>query len=170
MKKIVYLSLFIVASLPFKKSKAQYSFNGTVNTTVTIPTVMSVQLIQNSSSTVNFSSATQYSNGLALNNFYTAEVQSNIPWVFSVAASTPFFSASGAEASTNMPCSVLAVKLSTQANFTNLATTNVTLASGTNGSKTVAGNTFNLDIKANPGYNYGAGIYSLVVNYTLTAQ
>jgi hypothetical protein len=68
-----------------------------------------------------------------------------------------------------MPASVIGVAKSGQS-FVKLTTTPQLLASGNRGNTAKPGNSFTMDFQANPGYNYGPGIYTLTLLYTLTAQ
>jgi hypothetical protein len=44
------------------------------------------------------------------------------------------------------------------------------LKSGAIGNTSVSGNTFNMNLKATPGFTTGPGSYSITLVYTLTAQ
>jgi hypothetical protein len=44
------------------------------------------------------------------------------------------------------------------------------LKSGAIGNNSVSGNTFNMNLKATPGFTTGPGTYTLSLVYTLTAQ
>ena len=125
--------------------------------------------VTNSSTSATLSNA-QYSSGYTASNFNTISIKSNNNWALSVSSSTPFFSASGTYSSSNMPASVIGVAKSGQSSFVQLSSTAQQLASGNRGNTTASGNSFNMDFKANPGYNYGPGIYSLTIVYTLAAQ
>ena len=65
---------------------------------------------------------------------------------------------------------MIGVVKSGQSPYLQLTTTDQVLATGNRGNTSSAGNSFNMDLKANPGYNYGPGIYTLSIVYTLTAQ
>ncbi len=69
-----------------------------------------------------------------------------------------------------MPASVLGVVKSGLSSYVQLSSTDQVLATGNRGNASTTGNSFNMDLKATPGYNYGPGIYSLAIVYTLTAQ
>jgi len=111
-----------------------------------------------------------YSSGYTVNNFNTVAIKSTAAWSLSVASATPYFSASGVSASSNMPASVIGLVKSGQSPTIQLSTTPQLLASGNRGNASQSGNTFMMNLTATPGYNYGAGIYSLTIAYTLTAQ
>lgn len=129
---------------------------------------MALSVTSNSSPVITFNNS-QYSNGYTVSGFNTFNIKSNVPWRLSVASATPYFGASGTGASSNMPASVISVAKSGQS-FVSLTTTPQTLATGNRGSAAKPGNSFNMDFQANPGYNFGPGIYTLTLLYTLTAQ
>ena len=166
-KKIISICLLFIAGFSFSNCLAQYSFNNTINATVTIPPVLSWNVTYNNTSTINFSNATQYTNGVTLSNFTTIQVKGNTPWMVNVAASTPYFSASGTGASANMPANILGFSVDNIATIYRLSTVSQKIKTG---ASSATGTSFNLNLIATPGYNYGAGIYSIVINYTLTAQ
>jgi len=149
--------------------KAQYSFTGSLTASVSIQPVMAFSLTANASTAITLSNSA-YSNGYTIPNFNTVMIKSNMPWSLSVSAATPYFSASGSYASSNMPASVIGLTKSGQSPSVQLTATPQLLASGGRGNTSQTGNTFNMDFSAAPGYNYGPGIYSLTISYTLTAQ
>lgn len=161
---------YILLLLCFVSTKGMgQSFNGTINPVVSIQPVMAFSITNNASSTINFTHA-QYANGYTISNFNTFDIKSNLPWSISVSSATPVFSASGTYASNNMPASVIGVVKSGQSPFKQLASTDQVLATGNRGNTSTPGNSFNMDLMANPGYAYGPGIYSLTIVYTLSAQ
>ncbi|WP_207515654.1 hypothetical protein [Longitalea luteola] len=158
----------VLLSLVSTKGMGQ-SFNGTINPVISIQSVMAVSITNNASSTINFTNA-QYASGYTISNFNTFNIKSNQPWRLSVSAATPNFSASGSYASNNMPASVIGVVKSGQSPFKQLSSTDQVLATGNRGNAGISGNSFNMDLMANPGYAYGPGIYTLTIVYTLSAQ
>lgn len=150
--------------------QAQYSFTGSVTVTATIQTVTVLSVTNNATTTITFSGPSQYAGAYTIANFNTVAVKSNKAWTLSISAATPFFSNSGVYSSSNMPASVLQYNVNGNATKKTLSTTAQQLASGSNGNAAKAGNTFNVDITANPGYNYGPGIYTISTVYTLTAN
>jgi len=130
---------------------------------------MELTIINNASPAITFASA-QYGTGYTITNFNSFTIKSNQLWKLGVSAATPNFSASGTYASTDMPASVIGVVKSGQSTYIQLSSTDQVLATGNRGNTSTSGNSFNMDLKATPGYNYGPGIYSLAIVYTLTAQ
>lgn len=121
-----------------------------------------------SGTTFSFGGANDYANGIEKTNYAAISIKCNYNWKLSVRATSSVFSAS-AGGSTTMPCSILTVRKSSGSYMT-VTTTPQQLAVGNRGNDLVAGNSFNIDIKANPGYSYNGGIYSLVLQYTITRQ
>lgn len=158
--------LYMILLLPVH-TLAQ-SFNGNITVPVNIGTVMVLSVTNNASSVITLDN-TQYANGYTRAGFNSFAIKSNVPWRLSVASATPFFAASGTYASSNMPASVIGVAKTGQP-FVQLTTTPQLLASGNRGNSSKTGNSFNMDFRATPGYDYGPGIYTLTLLYTLTAQ
>jgi hypothetical protein len=137
---------------------------------VTVQTVLNFELVKNVSSTVNFNASPQFSEGISIPNFVTVKIKSNRTWAFGVSTTTANFSASGMYSSPNMPSQVLSMRQSSQTQNQPLSTTTKIIATGVAGNTAKPGNTFDISMKANPGYEYGPGIYTITINYTLTAQ
>jgi hypothetical protein len=129
---------------------------------------MGLTLQQIGTYNINFTTVNQLKNGITNSNVNTFYVKSNVAWNLSVKASTQYFSNAGTFSSANMPASILTI-VSPNASKV-LSTTDQVFNSGTAGAATKAGNTFNMNIIANPGFNYGPGTYTLNIVYTLTAQ
>jgi len=140
-----------------------------MSASVSIQSVLALSVTNNASPAITFTNS-QYTNGYTVSNFNSFTVKSNQPWTLSVSAGTANFSASGTYASSNMPASVIGIVKSGQSPYLQLTTTGQVLATGNRGNTSTTGNSFNMDFKANPGYNYGPGIYTLSIVYTLTAQ
>jgi hypothetical protein len=163
------LNFILLLCLISIKGSGQFSFSGNINSSVSIQPVMALSITNNASSPLTFAN-TQYSNGYTISNFNTFDIKSNQPWKLSVSAATPNFSASGTHSSANMPASVIGVVKSGQSPFLQLSSTEQVLATGNRGNTSTLGNSFNMDLKADPGYNYGPGVYSLTIVYTLSPQ
>ncbi|MGE5520540.1 MAG: hypothetical protein ACM3VS_11480 [Candidatus Dadabacteria bacterium] len=113
-----------------------------------------------------FNSPDNYTNGLENLSASSFQVRSNKGYVVSVKAATADFSSSAA---TTMPASVLGVRINATGNsgtYAQLSTTAASLLTG----QTRGTNTFTVDYKATPGFNYDAGAYTLSVVYTATQQ
>jgi len=164
-------SLYIISLLCLfsVRGMAQYSFNGTISSAISIQSVMEFTITNNASPAITFTGA-QYGSGYAISNFNSFNIKSNQLWKLGVSAATPNFSASGTYSSANMPASVIGVVKSEQSSYIQLSSTDQVLATGNRGNTSVSGNSFNMDLKATPGYNYGPGIYNLSIVYTLTVQ
>lgn len=153
----------------------QYNDQGnvTINRTFTISlnvqSVVNVSLIQNSPATVNFGSSSAYVNGVTSLNFHSLQVQSNIPWLINVTA-PQYFSAGSSGASSNMPCSIMAIRRNGSGTFVPLSTSSQTLSTGVAGDNNAAGNTTSYDMQFNPGYDYNPGIYNISLTYTISSQ
>jgi hypothetical protein len=164
-------SIYTILLLCFVSIKGigQYAFSGTVSSAVSIQPVMAFTVTNNTAPAITFTNA-QYSTGYTVSNMNTFSIKSNQPWQINVSAATANFSASGTYASASMPASVIGVVKSGQSPYVRLSSTDQVLATGNRGNAATSGNTFNMDLNANPGYNYGPGIYTITVVYTLTVQ
>lgn len=156
----------MILSVLCKDISAQ-SFHGTLNSSMNITGVLHLSLTNNSSTNINLNAGT-LSSGYIQNGFSSIKVKSNEPWMLTVQAGSNYFSASGTYASPDMPASVLT--LSSPQKQVILSSTAQTLAEGNRGNTGIPGNSFNLNLKADPGYNYGPGIYSINLVYTLTSR
>jgi hypothetical protein len=145
------------------------SFNGTINPSVGVATVLNLNVVQNISS-ISFSTYDQFNNGVTVSNYSTLQLKTNVNWTFSASTTTQYFSASGSSASPNMPASILQMALSTNPTYYTLSTTPQQINAGTLGDLTTPGNIFNVNLKATPGYDYGPGTYSITITYTIAAQ
>jgi hypothetical protein len=168
-KRCTILIIVVLAVLVLPAFGYAQSFQGGINTNVTVGSVINFTRVDNNPTTLNLTTATEIENGITVLNLSTFAIKSNVPWLVSAASATAFFSASGLYSSANMPASVLTLQVPTKTAVA-LSTTSKTLTSGTRGANTVSGNTFSTNITANPGFNYGPGSYSITINYTLTAQ
>ncbi len=163
MKRIL---LLLLAVLQFSASKAQ---SDDMTSTISIQAVMELTLGKSATNLV-FSTPDQYASEFALTGFNTVRIKTNQNWNLSVSATSSVFTASGTFASSNMPASLCRVGVTGQTSTVSLSTTSQQLTAGNRGSDSYAGNNFDITLRINPGYNYGAGIYSLGVVYTLTAK
>lgn len=162
-----YIFILCLFFLPAIVANGQ-SFNGTINPTVNVQTVMNLTVVQNIAS-LTFSTLDQFSNGITVNNYSTIQIKSNSDWIFSVKTGTEYFAASGASSTSNMPASILQMAAGSNPTYFPLGLTAQQLAAGSQGDLTETGNLFNVHLKANPGFEYGPGTYSITITYTITA-
>lgn len=108
--------------------------------------------------------------GVEVNNYGTIAIKSNVLWQLSFSAQNAFFTSLSQGGSTNMPSSVVSIKLHNNSNYLQLTTTSTTLKTGGRGTASSNGNTFDIDMKLNPGFGYSGGIYTIGLMYTLTQQ
>ena len=146
----------------------QYSFTGLRTTNVSVQSVMALNIIPGNY-VINYNTIDQIENGITT-TLNTIQVKSNNLWRLTVAANSPFFTASGRDATSNMSVTILEFGIQGQSGTIRLNTTNQTLASGGRGNFTKPGNSFTLTLKTGSAFDYGPGSYSISVTYTLTAQ
>jgi hypothetical protein len=166
MRKSFIIIISIVLSFA---ASAQYSFNGVITQNVSVPALLEVSVIPNTSYNITFGSIDQFLNGVIIPNMNTFHIKSNMPWKLSVNSTTPFFTANGVYASSNMPSTLLKIGLEGNNTPLSLSTTPQTLKNGTRGNYTALGNIFSMYLQANPSFDYGPGQYTITINYTLTA-
>jgi hypothetical protein len=162
-KRIVFILFIIVLAV---QAKAQYSYTGTATGSITIDSMYVITAGAGTSFT--FGGVEDYANGVEKLNYAGISIKCNYNWKISVRATTANFTAGGG-GSANMPCSILTVRKSGNSYLT-ISTTSQQLAVGNRGPTSTSGNTFNVDIKSNPGYSYNGGTYSIVLQYTVTKQ
>ena len=160
---IVLLILFTIT-----QTHAQ-TWSTTGSGTIDIGTVMNVAL-SNQAATPSFTTAANYTSGKTTLNYTTVAVKSNVDWIISLKAQSALFTPQTVGASNNMPASVLGFRVNGNPTFITMTTTSQTLKMGSNGNAALAGNTFNIDMFFNPGFNYAGGLYNISILYTLTAQ
>jgi hypothetical protein len=135
--------------------------------TLTLSNVVDIALTSTAGNSFTFDDVTKYDAGIVNANASTLAVKSNRAWNVNVKAQTANFNKSGG--TTDMPANVLAVKANASATYLPLSTTDQLLRTGTRGGNEGA-NTFAVDYRATPAYNYDAATYTLVVEYTISQQ
>lgn len=136
--------------------------------TVNVYSIQSLE-IKKLSGVISFSSPNDFFNGVTVANYANIKVRSNENWILSFAAQSTYFSPLSQTASSDMPCSVLSIKVNGHNNFKKLKTNSKKLRQGNRGSNTPR-HDFNIDVHMDPGFEYNGGLYSISVMYTLTKQ
>lgn len=108
--------------------------------------------------------------GINLANKFRVNISSNKNWILNVSSLTSNFMAIGPEASSQMPPSILGIKKNSSDLFVPISNNPSSVALGFRGNQTNSGNSFNLDIKATPGFEYNGGAYMLVLIFTISPQ
>ena len=162
MKKIITLATILFAG--FTAAHAQTTSTASQTVTLNLQNAIDISITSATGTAFTFDDVAKYGTGLTNPNASSFQVKSNRPWAVTVKAAAANFSGPALPA-TQMPASVLGVKLNGGSTFGALSTTAAALTSGARGSSS-----FSIDYNANPGYNYDAGTYSLSVIYTATQQ
>lgn len=162
MKKILTLAVILLAG--FSAAHAQSTATASQSVSLTLQNAIDISITSATGTSFLFDDVTKYGAGLTNANASTFQVKSNRPWAVTVKAAAATFSGPASPA-TQMPSTVLGVKLNGGSSFSALSTTAASLTSGARGT-----NTFNVDYNATPGYAYDAGTYTLSVVYTATQQ
>jgi hypothetical protein len=145
------------------------SFSQNTTGKITIASVMNISV--STGTAFSFSTIDNYLNGVTKTNFSTVTVKSNNLWLVNVQANAVYFTAGGG-GSTDMPASILSIRKAGTGSYQPISSTaNVTLNTGSRtGSSAPYTNTFDVDLIANPGFNFNGGTYSIGLIYTLTSQ
>ncbi len=162
MKKLLTLAVILLAG--FTAANAQSASTASQTVTLNLANAIDISITSATGTSFTFDDVTKYGSGLTNSNASTFQVKSNRPWAVTVKAAAANFSGPATPA-TQMPASVLGVKLNSGSSFSALSTTAASLTSGARGT-----NSFNVDYNATPGYSYDAGTYTLSVVYTATQQ
>ena len=162
MKKIFTLTAVLFAA--FSAANAQSTSAASQTVTLNLQNAINISVSSATGTNFLFDDVTEYQNGMINANASTLQVKSNRPWAVTVKAAAATFTGPAAPA-TQMPSTVLGVRLNGGSTFSNLSTTAAALTSGARGTSS-----FNIDYNANPGFSYDAGTYSLSVVYTATQQ
>ena len=166
MKNIITLILTIIMILLAGLIAATAQSTSSTSQTVNLNLQNAINISVSSATGTNFlfDDVNKYQSGLTNTNASTLQVKSNRPWAVTVKAAAATFTGPAAPA-TQMPSTVLGVRLNSGSTFSNLSTTAAALTSGSRGSSQ-----FSIDYNTNPGFSYDAGTYSLSVVYTATQQ
>ena len=159
MKKVIFSAAILLAG--FSAANAQSS-TASQNVALTLANSIDITITASTGNNFTFGSTANYETGLTNLAAASFQVKSNRAYAVTVKSAAATFTTS---AGTPMPSTVLAVRLNGGATFGDLNTTAAALTSGTRGT-----NVFSIDYKANPGFLYDAGSYTMSVIYTATQQ
>lgn len=161
--------LVILFLLGAVRGEAQYSFSANLTGNIT---VFAIQSLTMTGGTVipSFNTFEDYQNGIEVSGYLNIAVKSNVSWTLSVMAQNAVFAPMTANGSTDMPASVLGIKTNSMSSYLPSGTTAQTLKTGNKGDHNAPGNSFQVDLRYNPGFSYKGGIYTLGLVYTLTQQ
>lgn len=161
--------LIILLALLFCKPAYSQSYNDVVPGTIIVSSIMSIT-VTNLTGTTNFTTSNDYANGKTISNYAAVAIKSNVLWVLSISSQSANFSPQSTGASTNMPASILGMRVNGTSNFLTMSTSSQTLKTGGRGNASYPGNSFNMDADFDPGYGYNGGVYTIGVLYTLSKQ
>jgi hypothetical protein len=167
LKNILIVFTFCILNL---NCFAQASLTRTASAFVNISSYMALDLTSNGNIDFKFNDNAQLTNGIIFQNKFRARVETNRKWVLNVSSLTSNFLTIASDASTQMPPSILSLKVNSSNSFVPLLNTPSTLKSGSPGLSTINGNDFNIDIKATPGFDFPGGAYALVLLFTISPQ
>lgn len=183
MKKIIVFSAILISIATFANAQNNASSTAQQTVQLQLSNALEITFTGNNSATgstvtMPFTSANDYANGVE-SQAQQLRVRSNKNFNVAVKTLTNNFSVTnnGNTTSSSMPASVLDVKVSANgtggniagsfSNYTDLSASSKNLI--TNGSYG-ANQTFSVQYKAQPGFDYPAGTYAIDVVYTATQQ
>jgi len=166
--KFVLTIVLILTGLAGATQQASQSYNATATGSIYIPTLQSINIDLLHGETIQFANAEAYDKGQLLPAFIRATVISNVPYLVSVMASGPVFSATVADPEAlPMPVSIISMRDNINNQFVNLsANSKPLLINKTNQLRSV----YTIDANFNPGWTYSGGQYNTTLIFTLTAQ
>lgn len=115
-----------------------------------------------------FDSDKTYNSGIVNSKAFDVKIKSNQNWRLTVSSQTAFFSNVSSGSFSNVPSKVLSIKADKSNTFLPVQLNPVEIANGKRGSDNKSGNSFDLDLKADPGLNYDGGIYALTIVFSLS--
>ena len=171
MKKVIIAG---IALLGFATAQAQTDGGvrtATQTATVVLEQVLDIAITTDNLTAFTFNEVSEYDNGITQTGATTFEVNASVPWNIHFAADADEFAVTSGSSSTTMPLSVFSIGKTggSLQTLTNAASTNP-LNSGARGDDETTGNTFTVDYKANPGYDYDPATYEVGITYTISAQ
>jgi hypothetical protein len=168
MKKIIIASAAVLFAFA-----ANAQVDGGVRTasqtaTIIIDEVLNLAITSDDLTDFNFNEVTEYDNGITQAAATTFAVDASVPWKINFAADNTTFQSASA---TTMPLSVFSIGKTGSAlqALTDVSSVDP-LSTGARGDNALSGNTFTVDYKANPGYSYDPGTYTVGIVYTISAQ
>ncbi len=150
-------------------SYAQRGKSGSVSGSFDVYDIQSISIVS-LKGMVSFSDPNDYFGGQEINKYAKVIIKSNNNWQVSVSTQSTYFTPMTSSASHNMPSTILGIRVNGRANYKNMKPKSKTLKTGSRGGADRSGNTFFVDMKFNPGYEYNGGLYNIGLVYTLTRQ
>jgi len=163
-----YIILIISFVVLGQVSAGAQGKNGSVSGHFIVYSIQSIT-VTSLSGVIAFNTPNDYFNGVIANNYANIKIKSNTNWIVSFSAQSTYFTALSKNASTDMPAGVMAIRINGHSGFKTLSTQSQKLRNGPKGSGTDK-HDFNIDVNFNPGFEYGGGLYSMGIVYTLTKQ
>lgn len=151
---------------------AQQTVNVNLNTqnkvsgSVIIPALQNLNVSNQSANPLNFSNTVDFSDGKEILGYYTLNVNSNVPWIITAKTETDNFNNLSLNGN-NIPSGIMSIKNSTDNNYIQLSSTETNIITSSN-DKIV--NDYKVDLKINPSWSYGGGLYNINIVFTLTPQ
>lgn len=137
----------------------------TVNGYIEIPSLLSLNIVENNHQQLVFSSIDDYSYGKVLSNIANLNVKSSCPWVISIMTSESY--AHSSSSNEDVPVSIFSLKESNSNNFVVLDNSPQTILVSSNNN---IENNYGIDLRVKPEFGSSAGEYSTNVIFTLSKQ
>jgi hypothetical protein len=167
MKSLFVLVLFLFVQKAFTQGNAVASASEFTSGSVFFPALQSIKVEPLYNEPIHFSQPSEYSQGKVVSGFCRITVISNVPWTVSVQSSSAYLYSSQDSSPDNVPAGIFELRGGINGQFVPLSKTDIPLLVSHN-NKTL--NIYDLDLKANPSWNYGGGTYNMNIIFTLTPQ
>ena len=162
-KKIILILFFLCSTLVLS---AQTTVPAKVSYTLSPMINLVVNTLDNSA--FNFTTADMMEFGIIKYNRTRVLVKSNKQWMLQILALNADFTVISGSPSTDVPANLIQIKRHSDSNFYSLSNITPVVMQGNRGDNFTQGNTFQIDMKMVPGFNYDQGSYRLNIVYTLT--
>jgi hypothetical protein len=158
--KTILFALLIFVSVP---AKGQHRLPGSIN----MPPMLEIDVDQLNMQGFNFGAISDYSAAKIISGCYKLSIAANAPWLVSVRTSSPHFHKLSPQGAENIPVSLIGIKKSNSAAFTQLSQVPQTLIRSENSN---VHNNYLLDVSMAPPMDYEGGHYSVHILFYATLQ
>lgn len=166
MKKLLFIIAIFCTLKGYSQPELVTSASQSAAGSIVFPALQSLKVELLNNEPIHFSDPTDYTNGKVVPNFCRITVISNVPWVVMVKPASNDLFPSQQSSPENIPASIFEFKSKT-GSFLKLSNNERPILISNN-NKVL--NVYDLDLRANPSWNYGGGTYNLNVVFTLTPQ
>lgn len=165
MKSTSFILLLFLSISSWAQNANPHSGMVTVNGSIDVPALLSLNIVSNNQQQLVFSSIDDYSYGKVLSNIANLNVKSSCPWVISIMTNESY--AHSSSSNEDVPVSIFSLKESNSNNFVVLDNSPQTILVNSNNN---IENNYSIDLRVKPEFGSRAGDYSTNVIFTLSKQ